>query len=80
MVSSLSTNFNVKYFFMKLVYFLGLILSIGNATAQSGNNIKTDASGNTLLWEISGNGLAAPSYLFGTFHLLCKDDINFSDT
>ncbi|MBC9934727.1 TraB/GumN family protein [Chitinophaga qingshengii] len=27
-----------------------------------------------LLWKISGNGLDKPSYLFGTFHLLCKDD------
>lgn len=24
----------------------------------------------SLLWEISGNGLTAPSYLFGTYHLL----------
>lgn len=34
---------------------------------------------NTLLWQISGNGLQKPSYLFGTFHLMCKDDIQFSD-
>lgn len=64
---------------MKLVYFLGLILSLGNAKAQSNNKVlKTDATGNTLLWEVSGNGLTAPSYLFGTFHLLCKEDINLS--
>jgi len=25
---------------------------------------------NSLLWEISGNGLSKPSYLFGTYHLL----------
>ncbi|MEP2935106.1 MAG: TraB/GumN family protein [Gilvibacter sp.] len=25
----------------------------------------------SLLWEISGNGLAAPSYLYGTFHAVC---------
>ena len=25
---------------------------------------------NSLLWEVSGNGLAQPSYLFGTYHLL----------
>lgn len=28
----------------------------------------------SLLWEVSGNGLQQPSYLFGTFHLLCKGD------
>lgn len=26
---------------------------------------------NTLLWEISGNGLEQPSYLFGTIHITC---------
>jgi uncharacterized protein len=29
---------------------------------------------NTLLWKISGNGIAKPSYLFGTVHMICKDD------
>lgn len=29
---------------------------------------------NTLLWKISGNGLEKPSYLFGTIHILCKED------
>lgn len=33
---------------------------------------------NSLLWEISGNGLQSPSYLFGTMHLMCKSDIRFS--
>ena len=33
---------------------------------------------NSLLWEVSGNGLKEPSYLFGTFHLMFKDDILFS--
>jgi len=27
-----------------------------------------------LLWEVSGNGLATPSYLFGTIHLIPKKD------
>jgi hypothetical protein len=31
---------------------------------------------NSLLWEISGNGLKSPSYLFGTNHLLGKDFAN----
>jgi uncharacterized protein len=29
---------------------------------------------NTLLWEISGNGLKKSSYLFGTIHLICEKD------
>lgn len=27
-----------------------------------------------LLWEISGNGLKQPSYVFGTIHMICNDD------
>ena len=64
---------------MKLLYLFCLIFSLATANAQSGESkLKTNADDNTLLWEISGNGLSAPSYLFGTFHLLCKEDINFS--
>ena len=33
----------------------------------------------TLLWEISGNGLEKPSYLFGTIHIMCKDDFVISE-
>jgi uncharacterized protein len=35
---------------------------------------------NTLLWRISGNQLKAPSYLFGTIHMICGDDIQISDS
>ncbi len=35
--------------------------------------------GNTLLWEVSGNKLKKPSYIFGTFHLMCREDIQFSN-
>ena len=37
-------------------------------------------SDKTLLWKISGNGLARPSYLYGTIHMLCKDDAGLSDS
>ncbi len=33
----------------------------------------------SLLWEISGNGLAVPSYLYGTMHVGDKRAHNFSD-
>jgi len=35
-------------------------------------------SDNTLLWRITGKNLSKPSYLFGTIHLLCADDIEIS--
>ncbi len=41
---------------------------------------KNDTESNTLLWKISGNGLKKPSYLFGTIHMLCKDDAILSDS
>lgn len=47
-----------------------LSLSISYCFAQNTEN--------ALLWEISGKGLSKPSYLFGTFHALCKQDIVFS--
>lgn len=33
-----------------------------------------------LLWEISGKGLSSPSYLYGTIHIICKEDFRFSTT
>lgn len=54
-----------------------LCFIICSAHAQQAG-LKTNADNNTLLWEVSGNGLSAPSYLFGTFHMLCKDEIKFS--
>lgn len=34
---------------------------------------------NSLLWEISGNGLSKASYLYGTIHIICKKDFFVSD-
>ncbi len=47
--------------------------------AQSEHTLEIQKNNNTLLWQVSGNGLTRPSFLFGTFHLLCKEDIHFSD-
>ncbi len=61
-----------------LFYTLSTILFLG-CKAQNGQSFVKQKNDNTLLWEISGNGLKKPSFLFGTFHLLCKDDIHFSE-
>ena len=34
---------------------------------------------NALLWEISGKGLRKTSYLYGTIHVICPDDLRISD-
>lgn len=48
-------------------------LLIGLFLLFSGSAIKAQTS-NSLLWEISGNGLSKPSYLYGTIHLIAQDD------
>jgi len=39
-----------------------------------------EKSYNSLLWEITGNGLQKPSYLFGTMHISNKMVFNLSDS
>ena len=34
---------------------------------------------NSLLWEISGNGLEQPSYVYGTIHMIPEDDFFVTD-
>lgn len=34
---------------------------------------------NSLLWEVSGNGLVKPSYLYGTIHMICSGDYFLSE-
>ncbi|MEO7393631.1 MAG: TraB/GumN family protein, partial [Chitinophagaceae bacterium] len=52
----------------------GLLVSLValTALAQSGKE------NNTLLWKISGNDMVKPSYLFGTVHMICKEDAYLS--
>ncbi len=39
----------------------------------------TNAQNSSLLWEISGNGLEQPSYVFGTIHIACESDVQISE-
>ena len=61
-----------------LFYSISTILFM-SCKAQSDHSFVKQKNDNTLLWKVSGNGLKKPSFLFGTFHLLCKDDIHLSD-
>lgn len=56
----------------KLITFL-LLLTAG------ATQLFAQAPKSSLLWEISGNGLKTPSYLFGTFHIMCQSDFVISD-
>lgn len=46
--------------------------------SQLTGDITSSNTGKTLLWEITGNGLKQPSYLFGTMHILCAEDARVS--
>lgn len=35
---------------------------------------------NALLWKISGRDLTQPSYLFGTIHMICPEDLQIGDS
>lgn len=64
---------------MKKILFLAACFLVVSCQAQQAAQLKTSDTDNTLLWEVSGNGLKKPSFLFGTFHLLCKEDVSFSN-
>ncbi|MEO6684011.1 MAG: TraB/GumN family protein [Ginsengibacter sp.] len=47
--------------------------------AQDNKKWEINPDNNTLFWKVSGKDLKKPSFLFGTFHLLCSQDIHISD-
>jgi uncharacterized protein YbaP (TraB family) len=63
----------------QLITYVFLMTLFLGCKAQSQNQYKIQKDDNSLLWKISGNELSKPSFLFGTFHLLCRNDIHFSD-
>lgn len=66
---------------MKLLKLFSAVFFLASCNAQNQPlKLETNKDDNTLLWEVCGNGLQRPSYLFGTFHLMCKDDIHLSES
>lgn len=55
-----------------------MLFSIFSSQAQEEPKPKTKYQG--LLWEISGNGLEKPSYLYGTMHVSSKLAFNLGDS
>lgn len=72
------------------IFKLNLVLSLLALAACSSNKNLAQTQATTkdsytpleksLLWEISGNGLKTSSYLFGTIHLIGKEDFFFPTT
>ncbi len=68
---------------MKRSFLLAFFAVMGLAACSQNTKSKTTVqpvSENSLLWRISGNGLTKPSYLFGTMHIICANDIVVSDS
>ena len=61
------------------IFFSCCVFFFGCKSQTKKSSTKKNNDSNTLLWQVSGKKLKNPSYLFGTFHLLCKDDIKFSE-
>lgn len=57
----------------------GFLLSLWTLAGCAQAQDKVAPNNKTLLWKISGNGLAKSSYLFGTIHMICADDAGLSD-
>ena len=55
-----------------MTFLLSLLLHLSPVTPP-------DSTENALLWKISGHGLTAPSYLYGTIHATCARDLHVTD-
>lgn len=60
----------MKHRINSLLLVIVLVLGINRVHAQEASSI---------LWEISGKGLAKPSYLYGTIHLMCPEDFEIKE-
>src|SRR3954467_7797337 len=68
---------------MKSSFWLTIVATLGLAACSSSSKTSVNsaaANPNTLLWRISGKNLQKPSYLFGTMHMICANDIELSDS
>ena len=71
----------VKTYYMKkrLLKYTSLLLSFtGLISCESKSQFATAENNKSLLWEITGNQLQKPAYVFGTMHLLCANDAKLS--
>ena len=63
-----------------LLFILSVLSASSQPTGPGGQAKKTEKKYQGLLWEISGNGLSKPSYLFGTMHVSNKLAFHLADS
>jgi uncharacterized protein len=66
-----------KNLLIRAFWFVLMLAGFVSGNAQKGKQKPLEKS---LLWEISGNGLTKPSYIYGTIHMICKDDASLGDS
>ncbi len=59
---------------MRFPLLMAALTAFFSSCSQPAATPERQKTNNTLLWEISGNGLTKPSYFFGTMHILCSED------
>ncbi|UYZ62818.1 TraB/GumN family protein [Hymenobacter weizhouensis] len=47
--------------------------------AKTETSASAAAPANSLLWEVSGKNLSQPSYIYGTIHLICPQDLQITE-
>lgn len=65
---------------MKKSFLLTLLAATGITLGGFAQKTTSATNTNTLLWKISGKNLTKPSYIFGTMHMICANDIELSDS
>src|SRR5215217_6617627 len=65
---------------MKKSFWLTLLSAAGFFINSFAQNASSNLNANTLLWRVSGKNLSKPTYIFGTMHMICANDIELSDS
>lgn len=64
---------------MKKIFTLAIVAITLVFSGRTQAQTKSPKLENSLLWEVSGNGLSKPSYLYGTIHMICGGDYFLSE-
>jgi hypothetical protein len=65
---------------MKKSFWLTLLTAVGLVAGSYAQKTSSGLNTNTLLWKVTGKNLSKPSYIFGTMHMICANDIELSDS
>ena len=72
--------------FTLFLFVFALNFSVAQVAIETPQEVAADSTKSdesklekSLLWEISGNGIESPSYLYGTIHIIGKDDFVLTD-